>query len=169
MAKWKWEELRHTNYRGPSPRYTADCQVVSAVNAYHVLTGKRAFKTEREYVQLCRMAGAIAGPATSIERVYDKLGLERFQPEFYPYETLHGVSPYPVELCVWHSHYGFHSILIVDRVPKCGAVRVVNFSRATNPQGWMFESELFHYITHPPTNKPGQDKMHRCWRVRTQP
>ncbi|KKK47453.1 hypothetical protein LCGC14_3155010 [marine sediment metagenome] len=138
--KWSWDKLRHENRNGS--KYSADCQVVSAVNAYHILTGKIAYKTERQYTGLCKLAKAIHGSAICIEKVWDRIGIDVYK---YMWDLPKRIVC-PIEATVWHKRYGFHSILIVDRDPKCDAVRIINFEHATTSNGWIFEEDLRHFI-----------------------
>lgn len=160
-AKWDWVKLRHVNYTGKL--HYGDCQVISAVNAYYVLMGKVAYKTEREYRALCKLAGACYGPATSIEKIYKKLGIERYKTTYFPGTESKIRFTHPIECTVWHVKYGFHSILIVDSAPKCNAIRVTNFQYETTTDGWMFEQNLSH-ILH--SDKGWTHRMKRCRRIR---
>ena len=160
MAKyraWSWNKLRHRNLSGK--KHNADCAVVTAVNAYHVLTGKQAYRSEAAYKSLCRLAGAVYGSATSIEKVYDKLSLERLKGTYYPPRSIR----LPVECYVWHSKYGFHSVLAVESVPKCEAYRFTNFDRATTNDGWIFNHDLVHFLHRNPKN---DCQMERCRCIR---
>ena len=158
--KWNWLKLRHENCGGKI--HYADCQVVSAVNAYHVLTGEMAYKSEKSYRALCRLAGACYGSAIRIEKVYKKLGIERQKSTYFP-GTESKRFTHPIDCTIWHVKYGYHNILIVDSAPKCNAIRVTNFEYETTTQGWMFEQNLSHFLG---SARGWEHRMERCWRIR---
>lgn len=141
-----WKQFRHSNSKGD--KYNADCQVVTAVNAYYFHTGKTV--RQDRYERLCELAKACYGSAICIEKVHEKLGLETFdKTESYDmtsYESLEDIIAFPIEMSVYHPKYGFHSTLIVERDVRCHAVRVVNFSRVTNSDGWVWEEDLNFYL-----------------------
>jgi len=131
----------------------SDCQLVSAVNAHYYLTGKKIRplfpQTEamEQYNELAKLAGCEAGPAVSIEKVYDKLGLVVVQAERHmsfcdlPDER-------PVEATIYHQRYGAHSVLIIDKEPKTEAVQVLNFKYGTTTMGWIFMEEFSIFAHH---------------------
>lgn len=137
MIGYEWKKLIHRNSRGR--RYGMDCQVVTAVNAYYLLTGKRIGQTTERYKKLCRLAGAVYGCATRIEKAHEALGIELYRPRqcwLLPSE----ISA-PIEVVVRHPSYGLHSALIVDAVPKCQAFRLTNMGHVAQ-DGWMFRHPL---------------------------
>ena len=151
--EYDWHKLRDNNCS--SIVYGADCQVVAAVNAYYRLTGEVAYKSERAYRSLCKLAGAHHGSAIRIEKVHEKLGIRRGKTR----RSTYGCFRNPIECFVWHRHYGFHNVLIVDRVRKCDTLRVANFREVTHFDGWMFRGELDLYI-----NATGfSAEKGRCW------
>jgi len=144
-----WKKFRHSNSKGD--KYNADCQVVTAVNAYYFLTGKKIGQERHE--SLCELAKACYGSAICIEKVHEELGLETFDKTKYSFEIFfdhHGDHfdeiNNPIEMSVYHPKYGFHSTLIVDQNLICNAIRVVNFERVTTTEGWMWEEDLNFYL-----------------------
>lgn len=154
-----WENYLNQNSPGQM-----DCQLVTAVNAYYHLTGRMIGPYTRRYESFRRLCGAIAGAATCIEKVWNRLGIERYNERYWPFK---GVGPLraPIETCVWHKAYGRHSVLIVDRASKCRAVRVTNFGRATNLNSWIFEEDFAHFQCGD-VSRPMPERWRRCWSFR---
>lgn len=136
-----WNQFKHSNSKGD--KYNADCQVVTAVNAYYFLTLKKV--RQDRYERLCELAKACYGTAICIEKVHEKLGLETFDYTKF-YETANNDIKFPIEMSVYHPKYGFHSTLIVERDVRSHAVRIVNFSRVTTSDGWLWEEDLNFYL-----------------------
>jgi len=141
---YNWSKFKHSNTKGD--KYNADCQVVTAVNAYYFLTGRQV---EQDHESLCELARACYGSAIYIEKVHEELGLETFDETKFKLDILSDNEfkiIYPIEMSVYHPKYGFHSTLIVERDIRCHAVRVVNFSRVTTSDGWLWEEDLNFYL-----------------------
>lgn len=136
-----WEKYLHQN-----SSEECDCQVVSAVNAYYHLTGRRIDQSARRYDRLRRLSGAVSGAAICIGKVHEKLGV-RVAASFTSLICFPATLKFPVELAVWHKAYGYHSVLIVDHEPKTACFRITNFGKATNLHGWIFAEDLEHYIS----------------------
>ena len=141
-----WKQFRHSNSKGD--KYNAACQVVTAVNAYYFLTETKI--RQDRYERLCKIAKACYGSATRIEKVHKKLGLENFDYttsyDRKSYESLEAIIAFPIEMSVYHPRYSVHSTLIVESDTRCHAVRIVNFSRVTTSDGWLWEEDLNFYI-----------------------
>lgn len=134
-----WQQYKHRNILG------ADCQVITAVNAYQFLTGKVINEDRQE---LCKLAKACFGSAICIEKVHEKLGLETFDytKSYYDALTESDEIEYPIEMSVWHPKCGFHSTLIVERDLRCHAIRVLNFRWGTTGDGWLWEENLNFFV-----------------------
>lgn len=148
---WKKYAIKnHLNY--------CDCQVVSAVNAYYFLTGKVIGQTSKMYDGLVVLAKAKYGSALCIDKVHDRLGI-RVSGSQYSIIN-HGLVSklsvkLPVEVCIWHKSYGYHSVLIVDWEPRTASVRVTNFEGVNNC-GWIYYEDFQHYLVERPSKKGGR-------------
>lgn len=142
-------------------RYCQDCQVVTAANACYVLTGKNFIQDSDEYRELCELAGAVAGSAICIGKVYDLLGLATC-------DETHGLldyddnfsglgTDYVIEANIWYKRYGFHSVSVIDYEPHCRAFRVPNLKWLTTDDGWIFYEDLSQILK--PMNKWGVRKI----------
>lgn len=122
-----------------------DCQLISAVNAYYFLTGKYVSDDRYEkFIDLCRCKH---GSAISIEKVWKKLGIGIIK-EFKKHDLPKKIKPIlPLEVRVWHPHYGFHSVLIIDHEPITDSHLVTNFRYATNSVGWIFREDFDVYLS----------------------
>lgn len=154
----RWRNLLLKNQFG------FDCQVVTAVNAYYCLTGKRITDKD-EYRSLVELAKAMNGAAISIEKVHRKLGLKTLWEGNSLYDLQNKVTewgdgttksplikkctstriPLPMEWVVWHKKRGLHSTLIVDECSKTKCFRVVNFDQVTSHDGWFFKEDMYLY------------------------
>jgi hypothetical protein len=143
--KKDWNKYIHQNKKG-----YGDCQLVTALNAYYHLTGKQyCAQDSKEYEKLVDLTGSRHGAAVSIEKAHKKLGIEII----WSGNTIHDLKevlsykkvPLPLEWNVWSWGHGFHSTLIVDYVHKCRCFRITNFNSETNPEGWMFEWDMYKY------------------------
>lgn len=136
-----------------SQRYS-DCQLVSAVNCYHYLTGKTVEYKSKQYEKLVDLVGARHGGAISIEKAYKKLGIKVINHyhndyEFHKSRYREGkvISiPLPMEISVYHKRYGRHSVAVVDYESRTGCYRIPNFKYATSLDGWIFKEDLDLYI-----------------------
>ena len=150
---YQWPSVinQNTDYKD-SEKYCADCQVVTAVNAHYVLTGEQVTQNTPEYYELCELAGAVAGSAICINKVYDFLGLHTCDEahSFLDYDyNFDGIGKdYIIEANVWYKRYGFHSVAVIDYEPHCRAFRVANFKWLTTEDGWMFYEDLSQYLRH---------------------
>ena len=68
----QWKYFLKRNSPGES-----DCQLVTAINAYYWLTGKRIKQGTKRYDELRILCGAVAGAAIDIKKVWNRLGIER--------------------------------------------------------------------------------------------
>ena len=143
-------------YKFINKQQEQDCQVVTAVNAYYYLTGKTIQYASPEYEELKELAGAIAGTAICIDKVYKKLGIKidekfMFLSDFLWQYNLRNMKqkikrtkyPFPIEMTCWHKRTGFHSVLIIDHCKKCDAFRICNFQEATTHEGWIFSEDMY--------------------------
>lgn len=119
-----------------------ECQVVTAINIYQRLTRKRINPTSKLYEELVDLAGARYGGAIRIKPVHQRLGIkpDRYFKHIYAWRCQG--RPLPIELHIWHPHYGFHSCAAVDYVAKCEALRVANLLHHTTCTGWIFLDEI---------------------------
>lgn len=142
-----------------------DCQLVTAINAYYHLTGRRIGQRTKRYHDLRVLCGAVAGAAHCVEKVWNRLGIERYAERFRPFEGDRSTLRAPIEACVWHKAYGRHSVLIVDRAPKCKAIRITNFKWATSLDGWIFEEDFAH-LQCGDVSRPMDERWKQCWSFR---
>lgn len=144
----EWDKYIHNNVT------CGDCQLVTAVNAYYHLTGKQIKPTHKRYGKLVELSACQHGSAIFIKKAWKRLGLEVTPWRYSPYVEIHGENPQefphdtPVEARIWHKAYGCHSVLIVDYVEKCGAIRITNFGKVTSLDGWIFLEDFQHYLKH---------------------
>jgi len=141
---------------------SGDCQLVTAVNAYHFLTGRRI--QERRYQRLVDVTGCRHDSAIGIGKVWKELGIaEGVRMRSLPFSWRKGdktplslgsleswQEALPLEISVWHKFFGFHSVLAVDIEPRVRAVRITNFSRVTSSNGWIFKEDLMHFTEQNP-------------------
>lgn len=139
----------------------ADCQIVTAVNAYYYLTGDNIPQDSERYQHLVKLTAAKNGPALSIQKAWDNLEIEPYNYRYYPFFATE--DKLPVATTIWHKTTGYHSVLIVDRIEECTAIRVTNFRAKTSLDGWLFEEDFQHYITN---NIRKTNSIERCWSFR---
>ena len=138
----KWEDYHNDQ------KYS-ECQLVSVLNAYYYLTGKKIEQDSQEYEDLVDICGARYGSAISIQDVREKLGLEIKELMFSPTMDSEGNKKQiklPLEASVWHKSVGFHSVVVVDYEPITDSYRIPNFKGATNSQGWIYGEDLRHFL-----------------------
>lgn len=134
----------------------SECQMITALNAYHFFMKKPYCKQgDKTYEELVDLCGARHGSAIDIEKVHRKLGIKKMYKfssevrlDLWPQIRL------PLEMKVWHKKTGFHSTLIVDYSVKCMAIRVANFPQVTSHEGWMFIEDVYQYLD-PLTSRRG--------------
>jgi len=134
----------------------SECQLVTAINARYWLTGKILGQDTQHYEKLVDLVGARHGAAISVHRAWKRFGIDVAQ----EYNYVFGIEAdmLPLELTVWHKAYGYHSVLIIDREARSGAVRIANFSKATSMYGWIFWEDLQHFLQ--------KSLGRRSWRAR---
>lgn len=120
-----------------------ECQLVSALNAWTYLTGKRVVQNSKGYEALVDLCGARHGSAFKIEKIHRRLGIEPFNEGR---SVMFGVE-LPAEISVWHKCYGFHSVLAVEWEPRTMSYRIPNFDRVTNTAGWVFAEDLNQLVS----------------------
>jgi len=161
MKKYEWKNIINQNTPG-----RPDCQMVSAINAYYILTGDIIKRGSERYEEYCRIARCMAGAALCIDEVYEDLGLKRTTKHFgIPWDRFNTKikkSEYrkflPLEVSIWYKRAGFHSVLIYDFEPITDSVRVSGFHWETNSLGWMYWKDFQHYLTPSITRKiEGED------------
>jgi len=127
-------------------KYSSDCQLISAVNAYHKLTGK--FITDKRYEKLIDIANCREEPPEDIKKIWDILGIEECN--YLDAEALNDSSSLgytlPMEASVFHHRYGYHSVLVIDYEPKSRALRITNFDEETTNTGWIFEENMYKFL-----------------------
>lgn len=123
----------------------ADCAIVSALNASLYLHNKKLIKPgTKRYEKILKLTGCRYGSAISPEDCYPVLKIK--VKKVYTDEQTLNYSDLPLELSIWHSHYGFHSVLIVDYCKKNKAVQVLNFRQEITTDGWIFIEKLGYFI-----------------------
>ena len=134
----RWENYIHKN------KTEGDCQLVTAVNAYHYLTGKVVNK--KFYDKLINLCGCIHGSCIDINKAFVQLGICEKKRLIILGSELDLVSELPLEINIWHKFFGFHSILAIDWSTKLEAYRVTNFRHVASSLGWIFEEDLMQFI-----------------------
>jgi len=125
------------NYRNRNTVDCCDCQVVSAVNAYYYLTGK--IVPNKRYDKFIDLCACRSGSAIHIEKVWNKLGIKIINSfKRIDLNPTNISKRLPLEARVWHPHYGFHSVLIVQYEPITNSYRIANFCQETTTDGWMY-------------------------------
>ena len=155
--KRNWENYVHRN------RTEGDCQLVTAVNAYHHLTGRKVSRKRYEgFIDLSRCR---YGSCISIEKVWKRLGLAARHYRWMSLDEEKRVR-LPVEVSVWHRRCGLHSALIVDHDVKTGCFRITNFPWETSSRGWMFTEEMYKFLQSPKEYVKGIDTKEK-WQYRS--
>lgn len=157
-----WKKYIHKN--SSSEKYYADCQLVTAVNAYYHLTGKTIKQDSEQYKQLAELAGCCYGSCINIKRVWKELGIwedKRFQEWDYVSLDKFLKQKKFIEINIWYKRYGLHSSAIVDYCKKTEAVRITNFKYETSINGWIFLEDLKPFLC---VNKDGTKPQ---WHLRT--
>ena len=139
---YEWSSIIKKNTTGN--KYHSDCQVVTAMNAYYVLTGQMIPQYTEPYYQLCELVGAVHGSAISIRWMHSLLGMST-EEECDTLPDLEGLgTEYVLEATVWHEKCGFHSVAIIDA--KKNKLRVPNFRWVTSRVGWIDKTEFLTYL-----------------------
>jgi len=142
--------------------YSSDCQLVTAINAYYHLTGKIIEHDSNEYQELAELAGCVYGSCINIKKVWDKLGICKDERYSNPFDISDNLKENCfIEVNIWHKHYGFHSIAIVDYIEKAKCVKVTNFKYVSSTEGWIFFEDLKPYII----RNPDHEKPYWCGRT----
>jgi len=170
MAKYitrRWENyINHQKY--------SECQLVTALNAYYYLTGKQYCKPfSDEYEELVDLCAARHGSAIFINKIHKKLNLEitekhKFIEGFFYDDDMNRKNtklPLPINAVIHHRLTGFHSVLIVDHIVKCEAVRVANFRYETR-NGWIFIDDLKLYASPCFSGDDGINSKGKKWNFR---
>lgn len=134
--------------------YHSDCQLVTAVNAYHYLTGKIINQDSKEYRELAELGLCKHGSCICIEKVWNELGIEEDK-RFKSYDLEKYLKKNcSMEVSIWHKFFGFHSVSIVDYIKKANCVRITNFKHVTTslPGGWIFLEDLKPHLRLNPDN-----------------
>ena len=132
-----------------------ECQLVTALNAYHYLLGKKYVKSnkESEYERLVDLCRAKHSSALATRDVWEELGIRPVD------ESAMLKVRLPLEINLWHPDYGFHSVLAVEYEAAADCLRVTNFTLGANWDGWISISDLLEQaVPHPST---------KDWKFRT--
>lgn len=133
----------------------SECQLISALNAWHYWTGEKIEQDSPRYEHLVDLCKARYGAAIKIGKVHEELGLCVSQIFENDHDLINHLNEWrislPLEINVWHHKYGFHSVLVVDFHQHTGTLRVTNFDRVTTLDGWVF-LENFRYFIRSPNN-----------------
>jgi len=144
----------------------ADCQLVTAVNAYHHLTGR--YITAKRYMDFIELADCVfqAPAPKKLKEVWDSLGIE--VGKYYLEDELdyHARKiKLPLEASIFHHEYGYHSILIIDHETKTNSFRITNFDEETNSQDWMYAENMYKYLKPTPQDDE-PDWVYRTFRLK---
>lgn len=122
-----------------SQKYS-ECQVVTAINAAVFLGFSPVDPNSSEYERLVDLAFARNGAAIRVDKVHEYLKIchDPIEPTWENIAKAINQG-HPVEVSVWHTETGFHSVLVVDT--ECKATRkylkVLNFKCITTADGWV--------------------------------
>lgn len=134
-----------------SYKYYADCQLVTAVNAYYKLTGNIIKQDSNKYKELAELAGCVYGSCINIKKVWKELGIWEDKKISNIYELSDHLSRNCfIETSIWQIRYGSHSVSIVDYVKKANCLKVLNFKYKTTVDNWIFWEDFRHYIVKNP-------------------
>ena len=141
---YEWSSIIKKNTK--SIKYHSDCQVVTVMNAYYVLTGQMIPQYTEPYYQMCEFVGAVHGAAMGIHRMHNLLGMST-EGKYDTLPDLEGLGvEYVLEANVWHDKCGFHSVAIIDS--NKNKLRVPNFRWVTSRVGWIDKTEFLKYLKH---------------------
>jgi len=115
-----------------------ECQLVSALNAYYYLTGKRIEIGSEGYEELVDLSGGREQPCLCMSPVYARLGI-KIEKTFDELKEFIDNLVFPMEKIV---HGALHSVLIIDWDTQNKKFRVTNFG-ATDREGWVDEDAFF--------------------------
>ena len=121
-----WEGFQNTqNY--------LECQLVSALNAYYYLTGKRIEIGSEGYEELVDLSGGRNRTCLCMSPIYERLGI-KIEKTFDSSDEFVNNLVFPMEKIV---HGGLHSVLITDWDTSNKKVRLTNFG--VSEDGWVTE------------------------------
>lgn len=126
----------------------SECQLITAINAAYLLTGKEIEQESDEYEMLVDLVKARYGSALCVEEAWAYLGIKSTK-KFTGHEIRENTSaqiPLPLEMSIWHKRTGFHSTLVLDHDLKTNCIRVANFREVTSTDGWMFIEDIHMYL-----------------------
>lgn len=132
-----------------------DCQLVTAVNACYYLKGYAIKQDSDYYHSLAELCGCRYGSCIDVTKAWKELGIwedRRFDSWWDGIDYLEENGGF-FEVSLWHSHYGFHSVAIVDYMPEAGAARVTNFRQETTVSGWIFLEKLKPHLVENPNHE----------------
>ena len=122
-----------------------DCAIVSLLNASKYLHGKDLILPgTKEYEEILDLTGCRAGAACAPEKAHPILKIE--EKKQYDGWYVIDFTDLPLALNIWHSHYGFHSTLVIDYCKRNKAVQMLNFRQETTTDGWIFLEKLHYFI-----------------------
>ena len=126
----------------------AECQLVSALNAYYYMTGKAIKYGSKKYMALIKLCKAEYGSAIYIHRVYERLGMVILRAERYMWGFMgkKGLR-LPIITNIDHKFYGLHSVAIVEHEPRTDSLRIPNLKFVTNGMGWIFREDFDEITT----------------------
>ncbi len=140
-----FDQFYNRNQRG------SDCCIVTALNASLYLNKKKLIKPgTKAYNTILKKTGCQHGSAINPDQCYPKLKIDTKKRYKRWYDV--NFKDLPLEITLWHSHYGFHSACVIDYSEKDKAVQVLNFKRETTTDGWIFLQALKHYEGNTNTN-----------------
>lgn len=133
-----FREFYNRNQKG------SDCSIVTALNASLYLNEKKLIKPgTKSYDNVIKKTGCLHGAAIKPEICYSKLKIA-IKKSYKNWVDVN-YNDIPLEITLWHSHYGFHSALVIDYSKKDKAVQILNFRQETTTDGWIFIQNLQHY------------------------
>jgi len=138
--------MQYLNQNSRIGEFFADCQLVTAVNAYMYLYKKQLSQECPFYEELRILTKCLAGSCICVEKAWRKLGIaedKRFKVE----ELEKFLKPNCfIEAVVWHKYHGFHSTAIIDYVKEAEVVKMLNFKYATSSGDWIFLEDLKKHL-----------------------
>jgi len=148
-----WSKFIHSNKDG-----RADCQLVTMLNAYYYMYGRRIQQDSATYERLTDECHCRNGTALQIDKLH-----RRYRMRTTEYGALVGFSSrnvamkwLPVEATVQDRRYGRHSVLIIDYAHRPCAVRVLNagLMDCVASNGWTLLDIFLQFVRSARSFKP---------------
>lgn len=131
-----------------SLEFGMDCQLVTACNAFHFLTGEWIEQDSEEYKKLAKLCGCIYGSCIDISKAWRYLGIDeeyRFHRETFHNHLENGSF---IEASIWHPNHGFHSCSIIgDSGPD---LVILNFKPAKKNNNRFSRKRFYEFLKENP-------------------